>query len=182
MGKLIYHVHVSVDGFVEGPGGVFDWAEMGPELSDYGAELDGRVRTLLYGRKVWEVMSSYWPKAEEVSDHPHDLRYAPVWRSKPKAVVSRTLETAGWNTRVLDGPEGVRKLKEEGDVLLNGGAGLAGALADAGLVDEFLVMVHPVVLGGGRRVLPVDGRVGLRLEEARVFDGRVTLLRYSREV
>lgn len=88
MRKLVYAVHTSLDGRIEGPNGEFDWAEMGPELSAHSQELTDRADTLLYGRRVWDMMSSYWPQAEEISDHPHDLEYAPIWRKTPKIVFS----------------------------------------------------------------------------------------------
>jgi dihydrofolate reductase len=131
------------------------------------------------------MMAGFWPTAETVSDHPHDIAFAPVWRETPKIVFSRTLEKADWNTRVVGGalPEVVASLKAEPgkDVLLMGGAELAAALTADGLIDEYLVFVHPVVLGGGKRPF-ADGtaRLGLELVESRTFDGRVVLLRFRR--
>ncbi|MEQ4719222.1 dihydrofolate reductase family protein [Nonomuraea sp. B19D2] len=186
MSKLIYWVHTSVDGHIEGPNGEFDWPVMGPELSAYGDEINARVGTFLYGRVVWEMMSGYWPQAESISDDPHDLKFAPIWRSTPKVVFSTTLEEAGWNTRIVSGDltEEVAELKRQSggkDLLLNGGSRLAGALTELGLIDEYHVMVHPVVLGGGRPLfLPQKDRVDLRLVETRTFDSRVALLRYER--
>src|SRR3954471_16865470 len=101
MAKLIHFVHQSADGYIEGPNGEFDWPAMGPELSEHSQVMNETTDAFLYGRVVWDMMSSFWPKAEELSDHPHDISYAPIWREKPKVVVSRTLTSADWNTRVL---------------------------------------------------------------------------------
>jgi dihydrofolate reductase len=185
MGKLIYWVHTSVDGHINGPNGEFDWPEMGPELSAYGDEVHARVGTFLYGRVVWEMMSSYWPTADQTSDHPHDLKFAPLWRSTPKVVFSSTLKEAGWNTRIVSGNlvEEIAALKRQADqhLLLNGGSRLASALTELGLIDEYHIMVHPVVLGGGDPLfLPQKERVNLRLADSRTFDGRTVLLRYDR--
>ncbi|MEU1969797.1 dihydrofolate reductase family protein [Micromonospora sediminicola] len=185
MGKVIYWVHQSVDGFIEGPNGEFDWPEMGEELSAYSQDLSERAGAFLYGRRVWEMMSSYWPRVESMSDHPHDLAFAPIWRRTPKVVVSRTLAEADHGARVLGGGDLAAEVVEvrdqlDGDLLLTGGTGAATALAALGLVDEFQVVVHPVLLGGGRQVLPDLARQDLRLVDTRGFDGRSVLLRYTR--
>ncbi|MEV6876907.1 dihydrofolate reductase family protein [Amycolatopsis sp. NPDC051128] len=185
MREITYFVHTSLDGCVEGPDGEFDWPVMGPELSGYSRELTARHGEFAYGRRVWDMMSGFWPTAESVSDDPHDVAFAPVWRETPKIVFSRTLEQAGWNTRVVGGDlrETVAALKAEPgkDVLLMGGAELAAELTARGLIDEYLVVVHPVVLGGGKRPFAEGtARLGLELVESRTFDGRVVLLRFRR--
>lgn len=185
MGKIIYWVHQSVDGFIEGPNGEFDWPEMGEELSAYSLGLSERAGAFLYGRRVWELMSHYWPQAESHTDHPHDLAFAPIWRRTPKVVLSRTLTAADHGARVVGGAGLAAALAEiragtDGDLLLTGGAGAAAALSALGLVDEYQAIVHPVVLGGGKPVLPGTGRVDLRLVDSRCFDGRSVLLRYHR--
>ncbi|WP_331767167.1 dihydrofolate reductase family protein [Embleya sp. NBC_00896] len=186
MRKILYMVHQSLDGHIEGPNGEFDWPVMGPELSDYGQELNAGVDVFMYGRVVWEMMSGYWPNAESISTDPHDLRFAPIWRETSKVVVSTTLEKADWNTRVIGKNlvEDVTALKNEPgkDILLNGGSELANTLTGLGLIDEYLIVVHPVLLGGGKSVfVDSDTRIGLRLVDSRTFDGRTVLLRYSRE-
>ena len=184
MRKLVYWVHQSVDGFIEGPNGEFDWPEMGPDLSEYSFELTDRADAFLYGRKVWELMSYFWPRAEQLSQHPHNVRFAPVWRRTPKVVISRTLEKVEYDARVIgrDLAAEVAELKAQpgGELLLTGGSGAAAALTELGLVDEYQVVVHPVVLGGGKPVFPDKERLDLRLVETRSFDGRSVLLRYER--
>lgn len=187
MGKLIHFVHQSLDGFIEGPNGEFDWPVMGPELSAYSQELTGGDKVFLYGRVVWDMMSNFWPNAEQYSDDPHDVAFAPVWRAAPKVVVSRTLEKADWNARVIgargeDVAAELTALKESGATLvLFGGSELAGHLTEQGLIDEYRVFVHPVVLGGGRPAFRTPAhRLGLELVESRTFDGQVVLLRHRR--
>src|SRR3954452_8250162 len=92
MRKILYWVHASVDGFIDGPNGEFDWPSMGEELSAYSDALDQRVDTLLFGRPVWQMMVGFWPTAESISDDPHTARFAPFWRATPKIVCSRTFE------------------------------------------------------------------------------------------
>ncbi|MER5645061.1 dihydrofolate reductase family protein [Streptosporangium sp. NPDC002524] len=184
MGELIHFVHQSLDGFIEGPNGEFDWPRMNPELSAYSQELVGGDTVFLYGRVVWEMMSGYWPEAERHSTHEHDLAFAPVWRAASKVVVSRTLEKAGWNARLISENvvEELTALKRSGArLLLFGGSSLASFLTEHGVIDEYRVFVHPVILGGGKPLIrEQDHRVGLELVESRTFDSQVVLLRHRR--
>ncbi|GAA3228348.1 dihydrofolate reductase family protein [Actinocorallia longicatena] len=183
MRKLIYFVNSSVDGYIDAADGVFDWTEVGPEMSAYSKMLNDRCDSILYGRRVWEMMSSFWPNAESISDHPHDLEYAPVWREMPKIVFSRTLEKADWNTTVIGGdlPEKVTALKNEPgrDLLLMGGSELAGALTACGLIDEYHIAYHRISLGGGKKLF-LDHRVELDLTSTRLCDGTVVITTYTR--
>ncbi|MDG4858755.1 dihydrofolate reductase family protein [Streptomyces sp. T-3] len=184
MRKIIHFVHISLDGNVEGPNGEFDWPVMGPELSAYSFSLMERVDTLLYGRLVWEMMAGYWPNAESMSDDPHDLKFAPIWRSTPKVVFSRTLTEPGHGARVINGSnlvEEVAALKAEPgkDLVLMGGASLAAELTAHGLIDEHQVVVHPVALGGGKALFPESPeRLNLQLIDSQTFDSQTVLLHY----
>ncbi|MFE5333084.1 dihydrofolate reductase family protein [Embleya sp. NPDC056575] len=185
MRKILYMVHQSVDGYIEGPNGEFDWPTMGPELSDFGQTINEGVDTFLYGRVVWEMMAGYWPIVETISTHPHDLRFAPVWRATRKVVVSTTLTQAEHGAEVIGAnvAEDVAALKAEPgkDILLSGGAGLANTLTELGLIDEYALFVHPVILGGGKPVFRNDDvRRGLRLVDTRTFDAGVVMVRYAR--
>jgi dihydrofolate reductase len=184
MSKIIYWVHASVDGFIDGPNGEFDWPVMGPELSAYSEELDKGVDTLLFGRPVWQMMVGFWPNAESMSDDAHVAAFAPFWRATPKIVFSRTYQGDEWTSRVIgaDLAAEVAALKarpDGGDMLLTGGAALAASLTDLGLIDEYHIAVHPVVLGGGRQLFGgPDRRHNLRLVDSRVLDGQVLVSHY----
>ncbi|MBT2229802.1 dihydrofolate reductase family protein [Nonomuraea sp. NEAU-A123] len=185
MRKIIYWVHTSIDGHIDGPQGEFDWPEMGDELSAYSEALIDRVDTFLYGRGVWEGMASFWPAAESLSDHPHVLKFAPVWRNTPKIVFSTTLKEDGWAARIIGEnlAAEVSELKRQPgkDLLLTGGSRLAAALTDHGLIDEYHVAAHPVVLGGGKPLfVPREDRIKLRLVASRTCDSRVVVTRYDR--
>jgi dihydrofolate reductase len=185
MRKIIYLVHASLDGHIEGPNGEFDWPVMGPELSAYSFGINDRVDTFLYGRLVWDMMSGFWPHAESMSNDEHDLKFAPIWRETPKVVFSTTLQKVDWNTRVISENivEEVTALKQRPgkDLLLSGGSSLATTLTEAGLIDEYHVVVHPVVLGGGKRLFPESKeRITMQLIESRILDSRTVLLRYHR--
>jgi dihydrofolate reductase len=185
MRKIIYWVHTSVDGFIDGPNGEFDWPVLGPELSAYSDGLDTRVDTLLFGRPVWEMMVGFWPTAESISDDPHTATFAPFWRATPKIVFSRSYAGDEWTSRVIGAnlAEEVAELKasEGGDMLLTGGAGLAAALTEHGLIDEYHIAVHPVVLGGGRQLFAAPKeRVNLRPTASRLLDSNVVVTSYQR--
>ena len=183
MRKIIYWVHTSIDGFIDGPNGEFDWPVMGPELSAYSDSLDQRVDTLLFGRPVWEMMVRLWPNAEAVTTDPHTLAFAPFWRATPKIVFSRGYPGDEWTDRVIRGDlhAEVTALKAQpgADMLLTGGAGLAAALTDHGLIDEYHIAVHPVVLGGGRRLFAEPKqRLNLRAVQSRMVDDQVVVTSY----
>jgi dihydrofolate reductase len=187
MRKIIYWVHASVDGYIAGPQGEFDWPALGPELFGYSEAMNEQVDTLLYGRVVWQMMAAHWPAADAdpATTDDHTRAFAPFWRETPKVVVSRTLEHAGWDARVI-GPnlaEEITELKRRPgkDILLTGGAGLAASLTELGLLDDYRIVVHPVVLGGGPRLfLDPKSRIDLRLVDTRTFDGKTVLVRYER--
>ena len=184
MRKIIYWVHASVDGFIDGPNGEFDWPTMGPELSAYSEGLDQRVDTLLFGRPVWQMMVGFWPHAESMSDDPHVVAFAPFWRATPKIVFSRTYPGDEWTSRVISGDLATQvaalKAQPGRDMLLTGGAALAASLTELGLIDEYHIAVHPVALGGGRPLFAApERRHHLRLVQARTLDGQVVVSHYQ---
>jgi dihydrofolate reductase len=188
MRKIIYWVHTSIDGHIAGPGGEFDWPAVGPELFRYSQAINERVDTLLYGRVVWEMMAAYWPTADAdpATTGDHARAFAPFWRETPKVVVSRTLENAGWGARVigknLAGEITELKRQPGKDILLTGGAEVAASLNELGLLDDYRIVVHPVVLGGGPRLfLEPKDRIGMKLIDSQTFDSKTVLLRYERE-
>jgi dihydrofolate reductase len=184
MRNLIYSMSVSLDGFINGRDGTFDWTAPDEELHRFHNE---RVRELgghLLGRSLYETMV-YWETADQdpsLSDY--GLEFARIWQDLPKVVFSTTLENVEGDTRLLrDGvAEEVARLKEgPGRDLAVGGAGLASTLIEAGLVDEFQPFVYPVVVGGGTPFFPsVEQMIDLELVETRTFSSRVVYLRYRR--
>ena len=184
MAKLMCWMQMSIDGFIEGPNGEFDWPVFKKEMSAYAIEEIEPVGTFLYGRVVWDVMVGYWPTADEQpSATDYDVKYAELWRRTPKVVFSKTLKQADWNTRIVGESiaEEITELKERSskDLVLFGGAEIASALTRLGLIDEYRLFVHPVVLGGGKPLFQNSDRLNLRLIEARTLDRAVVLHRYE---
>jgi dihydrofolate reductase len=127
-------------------------------------------------------MAGYWPTADEDPDStPTVVEFARIWRDMPKFTYSRTLQQADWNTTIVQEvvPEEVMDLKAQpgGDLLL-GGADLAATFIRHGLVDEYRIYIHPVVIGQGRRLFRDDVTLNLRVAETRMFGNGVVLVRY----
>lgn len=182
--KTIVWMQMSLDGRTAGPNGEFDWANIQDELHSHFVETLRSAGMFCYGRKVYEMMAGFWPIADELPDsNANQVAYAKIWKPMPKIVFSRTLEAADWNTTVV---KDVAELpdhanKASGDVYLFGGAEVVNACAQRDLIDEYQLLVHPVVLGGGAPLFPaLPQRQGMELVESRTFDGTVVGLRYRR--
>lgn len=153
--RLFVSMIVSLDGYIEGPKGELDWFLDGdPQFEQYCDEMLDSVGVALYGRRSYELMVRYWPNAETTPRSERDLAFARKMNALPKVVLSRTLEQATWrNTRIVKDRvlETLTALKREpGKPLVAwAGASLVGTLTQLGLVDEYRLIVHPVLLGGG---------------------------------
>jgi dihydrofolate reductase len=180
MAKLIYSAIASLDGYVEDEQGKFDWAAPDEEVHAFVNDLERPIGTYLYGRRMYETMV-FWETAS--GDQPAVFwDYAEIWRAAEKVVYSRTLERApSGRTRIereFD-PEQLRKLKQDARADLTiGGAELAGQALAAGLIDECHLILHPVLVGGGKRALPLGVRAQLELLAQRRFAGGAAYLAY----
>jgi dihydrofolate reductase len=185
VGNLVYAMNVSLDGFVETPDRSLDWARVDEELHTWWNDQARAAAAFLYGRRLYEVMAAYWPTAEsDPSATPAMLDFARIWNPKPKVVFSRTLERVDWNSRLAsaDVAEELANLREEFDGELSvGGPTLAAAFIARGLIDEYRLAVHPVVLGSGTPFFPsfFDRTINLRLVETRPFSTGVVCLSYA---
>jgi len=139
------------------------------------------VGTHLYGRRMYEVMIA-WETLDLAGEPPVIQDFAEIWRAADKIVFSRTLDSVSSTRTRLErefDPEVVRRLKEEaGHDLAVAGPDLAGQAIKAGLVDEYQLFLAPVIVGGGKRMLPEDVRVDLELFDERRFDGGFVFLGY----
>jgi dihydrofolate reductase len=183
MGKVIYAMSVSVDGFIETADGDLSWSNPDPELHRHFNELERAISTCLYGRRLYEIMAAFWPTADQDTAAPDFVvEYAGIWKAQKKIVFSRTLTEVGWNAQLFKGDiaEEINRLKAQpGNDMSVGGANLAATFMRLGLIDEYRLYVHPVILGRGKPMFPsLHDRLNLRLIEARTF-GSVVLLRYA---
>jgi dihydrofolate reductase len=184
MRKIVFMMSVSLDGYMEGPGRELDWQLVDEELHRHFNEELAGMGAFLDGRVTYELMAGYWPTADQdPTSSPVEAEFARIWRDMPKIVYSRTLERAEWNTTVVREvvAEEVLDLKARpGGDLMIGGADLAATFMRLGLIDEYRLYVHPVLIGRGKPVFaPSDLRATLTLAGTRTFGSGVVLLRYD---
>jgi dihydrofolate reductase len=185
MGRVVYLMNVSLDGYVADRAGSLEWTAMDEELHQWFNDDMRRYDAILYGRGLYETMTPYWPNVpSDPTSVGVELEFAQLWLERPKIVFSSTLESVDWNSRLVRGDvaEALPKLREEfpGDISVAGPTLAAGLIAK-GLVDEFKLMIHPVILGGGKRYWPEHDRpLDLELVEERRIGSRFLLLDYRR--
>jgi dihydrofolate reductase len=184
VGILVYSMSVSLDGFVETTSRSLDWVLVDEELHAFFNDEARAMSAFLYGRRMYQLMADYWPTADaDPSATPAMLEFARIWNDKPKVVLSRTLERVDWNARLVrdEAVAEVQRLKARPGYDMDiGGPTAAAAFIRLGLVDEYRMFVHPVILGGGTPFLPSsEDRTGLRLVETRTFSNGVVYLRYA---
>jgi dihydrofolate reductase len=182
MASLVYFMICSLDGYFEDESGRFDWSQPDREVHEFVNDLVRPVGTYLYGRRMYEVMN-YWEQPEAFDGQPPYIQdFARIWRAAEKVVFSTRLETAsGEKTRIERNfdPQAIRRLKETArSDLAIGGADLAGQAIRAGLVDEYQLLLSPIIVGGGKRVLPDAFRTELELVAERRFRGGSVFLHY----
>jgi dihydrofolate reductase len=181
---VIYSMSMSLDGFVAGPDGDFDWGAPDDELHQFHNDRTRELGAQICGRGVYEAML-YWETADQdpaLGDVGRE--FAQIWKALPKLVFSTTLTEVQGNWRLAtEGiAEEVARLKQEpgGDIGV-GGARLAAAFVELDLIDEYQPFVYPVIVGGGTPFLPLtQRRLDLELVETRTFGSRVVHARYRR--
>ena len=182
MAKLIYFMPTSLDGYIADEGGNFDWSAPDDEVLAFINDLVHPMRTYLYGRKLYETMT-IWETPDVIPDRtPAMLDFAQIWQAADKIVYSKSLETVSTpNTRLereFD-PHAVRDLKAQLPHEVSvGGPTLAAHAIRTGLVDEIHLFVVPIVIGGGKQVLPSNVCIKLDLLDERRFANGMVYLRY----
>lgn len=183
MRKLLVFQNVSLDGYFADLQGDMSWAHNSdPEWMEFVAGNAGGESEMLFGRVTYNMMKSYWPT-------PHALENNPVvaahMNAQPKVVFSRTLDEASWsNTRLVTGDpvEEVRRMKGEAGpgMVIFGSGTIVAQLAQAGLIDEYMLAIHPIVLGSGKSMFDgVKNKIGLTLTKTRVFGNGNIMLNYE---
>jgi dihydrofolate reductase len=182
MRKVTYSMGVSLDGYIVGPDGDFDWTPPDEEVFRFWIDEIRGVSVHLLGRRLYETML-YWETADQASLDDAQLEWAALWNPLPKVVFSTTLSAVQGNARLASAglAEEIGRLRAEpgeGEIAI-GGATLAAAAAALGLIDEYRAMVDPVLVGGGVPYFPRrERRVDLELVETRTFSSSVVYLRY----
>lgn len=183
MGKLMYSMIVSLDGYVADRDGEFDsWARPDEQvLAAINAQTKA-VDTYLMGRRMYEMMAAWETDPDVIGQSPESTRFAQIWQDAKKVVYSRTLEavhTSRTELRSRFDPEEVAQIKADaaGDVTIDGPT-LAAEAIRHGLVDRIDVLLCPVTVGGGLRFLP-DHRLDLTLRHEQRFDNGMVKLQYD---
>jgi dihydrofolate reductase len=173
---------VTLDGFFEGPNGEIDWHNADEEFNEFAVDQVKSADGLIFGRVTYELMASYWPTPAAQADDP---MVAEKMNTMPKIVFSRTLDKVEWNnTRLVKGDavKEISQLKQEPgkDLLIFGSADLASSLTKHSLIDEYRIMVNPVVLGKGKPLFKdVKEKLNLRLLKTKTFGNGNVLLYYE---
>lgn len=181
MGRIVYGMMASLDGYIAGAGGDIGLPVPEAELHRYFNEVMKRTAVSLYGRRMYEIMKVWetWGSAPGVSEV--EMDFSRAWREVPKVVVSTTLSDVGPNARLIgqDVRAAVERLREDTDgEIAVAGAALAGSLSQWGLVDEYRLFLMPVVLGGGTPFFPTGTALHLEPAGREDLPQGVTLLRY----
>jgi dihydrofolate reductase len=183
MRSVTYSMGVSLDGYIVGPDGGFDWTGPDEEVFRFVTDEIRQVGVYLLGRRLYETML-YWETADQ--DPSLDgsmLEWAAIWKALPKVVFSTTLSAVVGEARLASGgvAEEIGRLRAEpgeGDIAI-GGATLAAEAAALGLIDEYRARVYPVLVGGGIAFFPQhERRVDLELVATRSFTSGVVYLHY----
>jgi dihydrofolate reductase len=186
MVRLKFQMMISVDGFIAWPNGEMDWLtwKEDPAMNDYINALTDTTGTILLGRKMTPGFISHWERTEANPADP-SRAFAHKMNERPKVVFTRTLQESPWkNTRLAKGDleEEIKKLKRESekDLVLYGGASLAGSVIRTGLIDEYHLFVNPVAAGKGMRIFDtLEKPLQFKLIKAIPFSSGIVIHHYE---
>jgi dihydrofolate reductase len=173
---------VTLDGFFEGPNHEIDWHMVNDEFNQLSIDLEKTTDTLIFGRITYELMASYWPTELAITDDPE---VAKMMNTLAKVVFSRTLKHVEWqNSRLVNGNavEEITRLKQlpGKDMAIFGSANLGKTLIENNLIDEYHILVNPVVLGGGRPLFEgIKTKLNFNLQGTKIFKNGLVLLTYQ---
>jgi dihydrofolate reductase len=183
MKKLIVFNNVTLDGYFTDKNGDMSWAHKDdPEWNEFVSNNASGGGVLILGRITYELMASYWPTPMAAEQYPV---VADAMNELPKLVFSRTLDEPTWeNAKIIKGDlvEEIEKLKaiSDLDMVILGSGTIVSQLARAGLIDEYQIVVHPIVVGDGRTLFEgIDERMPLNLTSSRIFKNGAVLLHYA---
>ena len=183
MSTIIFLLSTSIDGYVEGPDGKFDFTFPDEEVHRFHGDVLRSADALLYGRRIYETMA-VWETLDANPSTPEYVReFARTWRSKPKIVFSRTLKEVGPNCRLVRSvdPASIDELRAaHPGILAVAGPGLAASFAALDLIDEYHMVLFPTAVGGGKPYFPARSLPAvMKLLETRTFTCGAVLLRYA---
>jgi dihydrofolate reductase len=182
MRKLKSFNLITLDGFFEGPNGEIHWHNVDDEFNDLAVENSKNADMFVFGRKTYRLMENYWPTETALKNDPV---VAGIMNAKKKIVFSRTLKKADWNNTTLlkdNVAEEILKLKKQKgkDIVIFGSADLSSTLIENNLIDEFEIMLNPIVLGKGNPLFNnIKSKMTLKLLSTKTYNNGNVLLTYS---
>ena len=186
MRKVILSINTTLDGFFEGPNKELDWHSVDEEGKEYANDLLSDVDALLFGRVTYQLMADYWPAAATNPSTPKsDLEIADKMNNLPKIVFSKTLHEVKWNNSRLvkeNIAEEISKMKQQSgkDMVIFGSGSIVSTFMQHGLIDEYRIIVNPVVLGNGNPLFKgINSKQNLKLLRTRVFSSGEVILYYE---
>ena len=180
MRKIIFGINITIDGYADHTAGIAD-----DELHKFFADFLGDVGIVLMGRKTYEMMASYWPHArEDPESTKSEIEFADRYNSIEKIVFSETLNKVDWSNTTLNKGNlinEVQKMKEQdGKSIAAGSLSIASTLAEKQLIDEYWILVHPVVAGKGKKLFEkFEEGFNLKLIDTKIFKSGVVVLHYG---
>jgi dihydrofolate reductase len=181
MSKLILFNMITVDGFFEGPDREIDWHNIDSEFNEYAIEQLNSADTLIFGRVTYELMAAWWPKPEALKNDPV---VAQKMNSIFKIVFSKTLDVAAWENTLIIKEKFDQKIKElkhekSKDIYIFGSADLASSLRRLNLIDEYRIIINPILLGKGNPLFKEwNTKLNLKLIRVKEFKSGNVLLCY----
>lgn len=182
MRRLFVFNLVTLDGYFEGPNRDISWHNVDAEFNEYAIDMLDSVDSLLFGRVTYELMASFWPTPDAIKNDPI---VAGKMNALPKIVFSKTLKKVEWNnTRLVKDniEKEIKKMKNQPgkDMALLGSGSIMSEFAKGGLLDEYRIMVNPIILGDGNPLFKgIKDRMNLKLIKARTFRNGNVLLYYE---
>jgi len=186
MRKVLLSNLVTLDGFFAGPKGELDWHIVDEEFNQYAIDLLSKVDALLFGRVTYQLMADYWPAAATNPSTPKsDVEIADKMNNLPKIVFSKTLQEVKWNNSRLvkdNIAEEISKMKQQPgkDMVIFGSGSVVSTFMQHGLIDEYRIIVNPIVLGNGKPLFKgINGKQNLKLLKTKVLGSGVVILYYE---
>ena len=185
MKKIVLLMHTSLDGFVAGPTGEMDWINIKDGIFDEATKVTDRADTALYGRNTYDMMDAYWPTAaDKPNAGKHDIEHSRWYNSVTKIVISKSMESVQKpKTKVIsrDLAQEIKKLKQGPgkDIAIFGSPGACHSLMQENLIDEYIILINPVLLGTGIPLFKgIEKLTKLKLVSSKVLESAVVVTHY----
>ena len=188
MRKIVVFMHVTLDGFVAGPKGEMDWINIGDEIFEYAGKQTDSADTAMYGKNTFLMMNGYWPTAaNQPNASKHDIQHSNWYNQVEKVVLSTTLEEKDFPgikfiSNNLESEINKLKQKPGKNILIFGSAKAVHSLMALNLIDEYCLMVNPVLIGRGIPMFKdINEKINIKLTDSNIFSSGVVCLHYEKE-